>query len=80
VDVNLKPSLKNGILWMIRQRRGKPFARFFSSISPFSTTRQSRAKKGQTSYEPKFVPIPKIDDQLVYEVDLSDAGIVSPPP
>ncbi|KAJ7750852.1 hypothetical protein B0H16DRAFT_1460561 [Mycena metata] len=34
-----------------------------------------RAKKGQTSYEPKFVPIPKIDDQLVYEVDLSDAGI-----
>ncbi|KAJ7776469.1 hypothetical protein B0H16DRAFT_1449900 [Mycena metata] len=75
VDVNLKPSLNRGILWMVRQRRGKPFARFFSNISPFSTTRQSRAKKGQTSHEPKYAPIPKIEDQLVYEVDLSEAGI-----
>ncbi|KAJ7710168.1 hypothetical protein B0H16DRAFT_1745614 [Mycena metata] len=75
VDVNLKPSLNRGILWMVRQRRGKPFARFFSNISPFSTTRQSRAKKGQTSHEPKYAPIPKIEDQLVYEADLSEAGI-----
>ncbi|KAJ7738103.1 hypothetical protein B0H16DRAFT_1730001 [Mycena metata] len=37
-------------------------------------------KKGQTSHEPKYAPIPKIEDQLVYEVDLSKAGIVSSPP
>ncbi|KAJ7714392.1 hypothetical protein B0H16DRAFT_1742691 [Mycena metata] len=75
VDVNLKPSTKRGILWMIRQRRGKPFARFFSQISPFSTTRQSRARKGHTEHEPKFLPIRKVEDQLVFECDFSEAGI-----
>ncbi|KAJ7701342.1 hypothetical protein B0H16DRAFT_1748621 [Mycena metata] len=75
VDVNLKPSTKRGILWMIRQRRGKPFARFFSQISPFSTTCQSHARKSHTEHEPKFLPICKVEDQLVFECDFSEAGI-----